>query len=269
MLAQTEKFTDTMRAAQEIGDPRGEGFALSVIADLKMAEKKSDAALEAAEERLTLMRDLGDAKLEASALHQLAQLHMADDNFTDGERWAKEARTLASKTGDAAFEAAILITLVRAIAAQCQEKTDKNFKSTMEKAAKFASEAVGVASKVEDKFLRGQALYWHAQMLAQTEKFTDAMRAAQEAAGLFQKMEMQQPEAMTLILQGGLQFGMSGREKALDTMDRALGLARACGAADVEYDAAMYIQKMQPVVAQPMMQQMVAIEAGEQQAVVA
>merc|ERR1712157_106385 len=31
---------------------------------------------------------------------------------------------------------------------------------------------------------------------------------------------------------------------------------------------AMYIQKMQPVVAQPMMQQMVAIEAGDTQAVV-
>merc|ERR1711972_596779 len=249
---------------QEIGDPRGEGFALSVIADLKMAEKKSDAALEAAEERLTLMRDLGDAKLEASALHQLAQLHMADENYTDGERCAKEARTLAQKTGDAAFEAMILITLIQTIAAQCQEKTDKNFKSTMDKASKFAAEAVSVASKVEDKFLRGQALYWHAQMLAQTEKFQDAMRAAQEAAGLFQKMEMQQPEAMVLILQGGLQYGMSGREKALDTLDRALGLARACGAADVEYDAAMYIQKMQPVVAQPMMQQMVAIEGGEQ-----
>merc|ERR1712066_829658 len=85
---------------------------------------------------------------------------------------------------------------------------------------------------------------------------------------LFQKLEMQQPEAMVLILQGGLQFGISGREKALDTLDRALGLARACGAADVEYDAAMYIQKMQPVVAQPMMQQMVAIEAGDTQAVV-
>merc|ERR1712137_261822 len=119
-----------------------------------------------------------------------------------------------------------------------------------------AAEAVAAAGKVDDKFLRGQALYWNAQMLVLTEKFQDAMRATTEAIQLFQKMEAKQPEAMTLILQSYVHLAFGARDKALDTLDRSLGLARACGDGQVEYDAAMAIQKMTPQVQQPMMQQM-------------
>merc|ERR1712187_68972 len=102
-------------------------------------------------------------------------------------------------------------------------------------------------------------------MLVLTEKFQDAMRATTEAIQLFQKMEMGQPEATTLILQSYVHLAFGARDKALDTLDRALGLARACGDGQVEYDAAMAIQKMQPQVQQPMMQQMQMLPAGLEQ----
>merc|ERR1712056_60344 len=92
------------------------------------------------------------------------------------------------------------------------------------------------------------------------------MRATTEAIQLFQKMEAKQPEATTLILQSYVHLAFGARDKALETLDRALGLARACGDGQVEYDAAMAIQKMQPQQQQPMMQmQMVPMEGAQQE----
>merc|ERR1712218_605011 len=112
--------------------------------------------------------------MEASALHQLGRLHLNDDNPTEAERCCKEALGLCKKAGDSKQEVEIMCTQVQAIMSMTQDRSDKNYKSTMDRATRVAADAVATAGKADERYLRGEAMYWHAHMLLASDKLQDA-----------------------------------------------------------------------------------------------
>merc|ERR1712190_226773 len=234
-----------------------------------MGDDKFEAALEAAEERLSIFREMKDLKMEAKTLELVASLHLRDQNHDEAEKGCKEAVSLAQKADDAEGEVQIQLLLCKVYLSQIEDASDKNSKAVVAKAAKVANDAVGVATKTGDKGVKGLALYWKAQTLMMDEKFQDALKTGNEAEALF-KGSNEQGQGACLHLVGTVQQNLGQAERALETLEKGLALAQSCKDVDLEYELATSIyslqrrmQPAQPMMMDPaMMQQMMPAQGG-------
>jgi len=222
------------------------------MARLQSARQTTREALDAAEERLLVVREMGDTQLQAEAMQELALLHMNGGNFTEAERLCREAFVLHRKEKRPEGEVEAMLLLVQALEAGASEKTSK---MAAMKALGAANEALAISSKCKSKVIKGRTLFWHAKMLYWNESFEDALREAEGAALTFKRLaeapekaaeggqvlqelrELRQEEAKALILCALLHGLFEQPERGVKLLDRAQSLARSCNDEVLESEA--------------------------------
>jgi tetratricopeptide (TPR) repeat protein/acyl carrier protein len=238
--------TEAQEIFQELHDVRGEAMALELMAEIKLMDDKNEAALEAAEERLSIVRDLGDLRLEASSQHQVARLNLADANITEAERCCKEAMGLYQEAGDTVGELEAMVTLVQIYIGEAgEDKSSENFPRCMEMALKVATDALPLAAKTGSKSMKASVLYFKAMAQMYNEQFQTASQTLSDAETIFKNIDNTVGKARCMVLSANLQLINGAMDKALDTLDKALALARECGDSFAEYDTAQLIQVIQ------------------------
>lgn len=213
-------------------DARVEAEALKVLSDLRRSEDQLEAALEAAEERLRIVRGLGDLHLEAQALLSVSRLHLA---LGSGDATATALEGLQLSRGNEPrqrpLRVELLLLLVELTVVEPLEEA-----AARRKLLRWSAEALAVAGKVGDQSLGALALYWRAYVWGILGRPSSGLSFAREARDLCIKLEHKASEARCWLMIAQLLFAQGSREEALDAASTAQHLAASCGDLDAEVE---------------------------------
>jgi len=212
------------------GDARVEAEAQKVLSDLRRSEGQLEAALEAAEERLRIVRGLGDLHLEAHALLCVSRLHLAVGSG-DAVATALEAlRLCRGERRQRPLRVELLLLLVELTAEQREEPQARR------QLLRWSAEALALAGKVGDQSLRALALYWRAYVWGILGRPSSGLSFAREARDLCIKLEHKPSEARCWLMIAQLLFAQGSREEALDAAGTAQQLAASAGDFETEVE---------------------------------
>jgi len=96
---------EAVRISEELGDTRGVGNALCIVAQMHTFTQRFEHALAAAEEAILRFVELADVRSEASVLVLEAQIHMAMGNYKKSLSLARQGLLLFQQAEDAQGEA--------------------------------------------------------------------------------------------------------------------------------------------------------------------
>merc|ERR1712217_673349 len=99
--------------------------------------------------------------------------------------------------------------------------------------------------KTGDRSLQATARYWRAYLLAQTGRFPDAARAAEEANAFFKKASDDRGEGVTLILQGNIADMQELKREAKAFVEQALEISKGISDTDMEKDASTLLDRIE------------------------
>eukprot|EP00435_Cladocopium_sp_Y103_P070734 s1182_g35.t3 len=237
-LAQQDilKALEAMDLCSAARDARGEAEALKVLSELRRSEGQLDAALEAAEERLSIIRNLGDLHLEAQALLTVSQLHLALGSVSDATETAQQGLQLSRQNDEPrgrGLRVQLLLLLVELGVEQLEQLEEPQARR---KLLRWSAEALALAGKVGDQSLRTLALYWRAYVWGILGRPSSGLSFAREARDLCRKLEHKPSEARCWLMIAQLLFAQGSREEALDAASTAQHLAASCGDLEAEVE---------------------------------
>mmetsp|Transcript_15266 Transcript_15266/g.43648 ORF Transcript_15266/g.43648 Transcript_15266/m.43648 type:complete len:863 (-) Transcript_15266:232-2820(-) len=245
---------------EEEDDVAGASVAHRLITELQLADEKYDEALQAAQRRQELWEEVGNEKEIAFAMHGVAMVHIANDNPEDAQRVCLEAQTLNKKVENKQLEVALLLVQA-SIQVMFMNKIDvpdnkatppsKDFTEALIKGLKYATEAMGIATKYctkkEDGLLRARSVFWRVQLLHYGGNEAEVIRTGAYAQKLFEECGCESGAAEALILQAYAHFNLRDKDKALEVANTALDVARGCGSFATENAALAAIEKIEYV----------------------
>ncbi|CAK0864328.1 unnamed protein product [Prorocentrum cordatum] len=224
---------------RELQDARGESGALQLMAEVRAADRQFEAALEVADERLTIALERSAPDLEARARHQVAAFHLADQSLAEAEKVARQAAACALKAGDAQEEARIQMTLMEiCMEAAGDSAADRGFAQGAGAAMKAAMDAVAAAGRSGDRALQATACLAKATVMLWHGSHQEADRAVGTARSLFLSLGSEAGEARCLVVSAQLKLARGGADAALDALAKAAALAKKAGDALTEFEAA-------------------------------
>lgn len=231
-LTKREEGIQLARQAQELFQeaywPRGEAQCLQFTAEMRSHMGEIDAALEAAEERLAVLRELNDLSMEANATLQVAGLHLKDENYAEADKLAMGAQQLGKKDRNARaqIESLLFITQVQTTQIVGKPMEDKSSKPLVDRAVRCANEALQLAGKAENRGLRALVLYKRAETMVLARRHQSALRDIKEAAHIFEDMDNYHSLGRALLLSGNIKHALGQTEQGMSDVDKAAMIAR-------------------------------------------
>lgn len=210
----------------------------------KVDAKHALFALEAAEKSLELRRQIGDKRQIGEGLMLLAALYLQSEDAQEAERLARDAQKIFQKIGQSSGEISAHLLLCQMYVAAYAEKP-AGASEFLQKAMTAANEGLILAKKTGDLAARGWCSYWRAQVMTMCRHFEKALKTAQDAQHAFETASVESGVSHSLSLLADLYIVFGNDEKAKQSAEEALTIARACNDAAGEQLALDALQRIE------------------------
>jgi len=192
----------------ELGDKNNEAMALSMIAEVKIAEgKEYKDALKAAEEEMRIFKETGDKTREARALLMVSSAHLMLKQNDVAMNMANEAQRTFAETEDRSGEARAYSAIASCYLA------DQKFSEAAQEASRSREMAkkIGNVSVELSALNLGVSIHLYEDTLKASQ---DAARLSTEAVSLVKKLGDQNAEVDTLLMQSMAFMAVANGEAA-------------------------------------------------------
>mmetsp|Transcript_19186 Transcript_19186/g.54189 ORF Transcript_19186/g.54189 Transcript_19186/m.54189 type:complete len:848 (+) Transcript_19186:65-2608(+) len=185
-LEQAKKAANLAREVfAEEGYQRGEARVIKLaLSDYFQEEGDPDSAIKLVSEGASLVEDIGDNKMLCQMKHRIAELQFDHGRPEQSTKAAMEALKIARMEEDKRSTCCVLFTVLLSnytvmMDVPAADRGGKAFRQNVEKMARYAKEALGLAVKVRDPELESAANLWIARMHILQSKNKEALQAAE------------------------------------------------------------------------------------------
>jgi len=247
-LGQNQEALEAVKSAmaifQKLDDRRSSAVALFVSGTVHNAIEDKETAMSTFTDAKALFKSLNDVALQMAACHALASLYIGSEIPEEAVRLAEEGRRLAEKQNDLAKEVEMLIfasqtqiAVISKLHAESVSRTSTDFTQALDRAQAEASTAKTLATKLDNKQIRGAAAHQLAEVKLVSGHFQEALKEANEAVTLFQEALHPGPgvgEAAALLTRTQILLVMGRDPEANQSAIEGLALAKNCEDKELE-----------------------------------
>ncbi|MDG4551826.1 MAG: tetratricopeptide repeat protein [Candidatus Contendobacter sp.] len=196
-----DRYQESLKLAQAIGDRAGEGRILSNLSVIHHAHGDNDTALRYLEESLlVIQRAIGDRAGEGRSLNNLSQFYHARGDDDTARRYLEEALAIQRAIGDRAGESATLNNLSAIYHARGDDDT----------ARRYLEEALAIQRAIGDRAGLCQTLFNMGHFYRQKDEYQQARACWVEAYRIAK--EIGYADALTYLEKLAKQLGGDGLE---------------------------------------------------------
>lgn len=209
---------EALDVLHEFGDKRMELNMQFLISVMHMRREEPKQAMEALKSALDLAQELDDQEEEANVQRGIADVHLSEGSTREALSAANEARTLYESIEDPLGEASALIMTSFA-----------NIGEDNEKALSAATEASEIYAEQEDIDGESMAQSLICQLLMQSQRFDEALEAAQRKHDLWEDIGNKKEMAYALNFISQAHVASDNPEEALRAATEGKALAETVG----------------------------------------
>ena len=234
-------YEESLEIKEKVGDLKGKGATLSMMAQVYVTRGDLDRALALYEESLELLEKLGDLKGKAASLHNMAQVYVTRGDLDRALALYEESLELKEKLGDLQGKAASLSMMADLYRGR----------GDLDQAERLLIESLAIGRKLGQPDGIAFATVKLGQIAAARGQVADARRAYGEGLALFEQLQMPRETAQVRAMLAALD-GETDAPDALTLGQALLHLTRAATAARQGRQAASpVVDSLSQVVAQP------------------
>eukprot|EP00930_Biecheleria_cincta_P063160 TRINITY_DN4865_c0_g2_i2.p1 TRINITY_DN4865_c0_g2~~TRINITY_DN4865_c0_g2_i2.p1 ORF type:complete len:847 (-),score=222.81 TRINITY_DN4865_c0_g2_i2:352-2844(-) len=234
--------------------PDGESHCLYIMAEVYEDDNQIEAALQSAAESLAIRRDSSDTELEALSQLQISKICLKAADYEPAMEAAAQALQLGKTGRNSLAQIEALLLMVQTCnwqVAQLAPDLEKSqnalvenrvAKPIVDRAVKFANEALQLAGKAESRSLRALVLFKRAEIMVLANRGQAALRDIKEAIAIFRDVDEYRMLSRSLFLSGVIKHaaGTEMTEEAEADIASATEIANAAGDSELLEDMERY-----------------------------